>query len=79
MLAGFLFFSRYCPRFLHHKGFEYAPFDQYEGITASQRAIMRPADNALPYHARGTDPNLAMRDLPGLMPEREDTRIGPRL
>ena len=37
---------------------------------------MRPADNALPYHARGTDPKLAMRDLPGLMPEREDTRIG---
>ena len=40
---------------------------------------MRPADNALPFHARGTDPNLAMRDLPGISPEREDTRIGPRL
>ena len=64
-------FLKYCPRFLHHKGSDelYQDESHYPwGLTEQQRRIMRPVDEVLPFHPRGTrpSPSLPMQQLPTL-------------
>jgi hypothetical protein len=38
-------------------------------LSERQRAILAPPSAVLHYHERGGDPQLAMTDLPGLIPK----------